>query len=53
VDDVVRAPREVLLSVLGTDDVVGWSDELIERTGALAVPLGTEETHLGHGWTVP
>ena len=53
VDDVVRAAREVLAPLLGRDDVVRRSDELVQRAGGLAVPLSAKWAHLGHAWTVP
>ena len=53
VDDVVGAAREVLPPLVRADDVVRRSDEILERPGALGVPLGAEGTHVGHRWTVP
>ena len=53
VNHVVRAAREVLRALVRPDHVVRRSDKVLELAGALAVPLGTEGTHLGHGWTVP
>jgi hypothetical protein len=49
VDDVVRAAREVLLALLGRDDVVRRRDQRLERAGLrLVVTLGPKRLDVGH-----
>ena len=48
-DDVVGAARQVLLALLGREDVVRRRDQPLQRAGLrLVVALGAERLHHGH-----
>src|SRR4029079_12053568 len=47
VDDVVRAPREVLRALLGGDDVVRRRHERAERLGVAKSTKGSDGGHEG------